>query len=576
MDMKWFQMGGYGAQTNHWDYPVEVAQLFKYNNNIPKTLFPPPVEQDGYTQSHPPLSAIQSGWNSDQAELTLGIRPDGTSALLITSQQCLMIFEELCLSKDPLLRDRDRGRIFPSSTFRSLSPILFTSTEDLRKKMVTLRPSTNSKQRDRYHGMDTSQANKAFATETNVERKKVAGLRRSGFELSRVLYLKLYNRLSPTQSLVYSNGWEGGIAGLSTLMFNLWSPNRTSPDDPVLDIAWSKVNLQQREDGTVVENHSITHFRIDSFQSLKRKGDTWTEGKPKDLPEEKGGTMVVSAEECQRKVHEHFAKILSEQAIDPTKPHILLVYDAQLTLQVLKGLGIETERMVVGLHDLLDPSLNPGTHSHKDRERSYPSSSRDSPSYSSSSRASPSWSSGSRNGRHRDHRERSPPPRRSGDYHYYQGRSSRFKDEPYEPRLYRTDSPTPGPSVKPDTPVQPRRAPIYIIDVRELYGTVSQRDVYLHESRSLEISLREVCIRVGIQEVQEGWSAGLDAEYLYDVWQELAGGSAIDERRTQLVQNNAMPTTESSPDDSDEAAGLHGGPSGTAPDPYASLYDDDD
>ncbi|KAG8948902.1 hypothetical protein FRC04_009241 [Tulasnella sp. 424] len=129
--------------------------------------------------------------------------------------------------------------------------------------------------------MDTSQANKAFAAETNLERKLLIGQRRSGFELSRVLYLSMYNRLGPSKSSRYLNGWDGQFAGVSTLTFNLWSPSRNSEDDVLLDVAWSNVKLRDGEDGAVSEVHSITHFRIEEYQFLSRKGDKWTQGKPR-------------------------------------------------------------------------------------------------------------------------------------------------------------------------------------------------------------------------------------------------------------------------------------------------------
>ncbi|KIO20567.1 hypothetical protein M407DRAFT_10835 [Tulasnella calospora MUT 4182] len=48
---------------------------------------------------------------------------------------------------------------------------------------------------------------------------------------------------------------------------------------------------------------------------------------------------------------------------------------------------------------------------------------------------------------------------------------------------------------------EPHRKPVHIVDVRELYGTVSQRDVVFVE-RSVNMPLREVCIRVRIQEMR--------------------------------------------------------------------------
>ncbi|KAG8921492.1 hypothetical protein FRC00_008578, partial [Tulasnella sp. 408] len=289
------------------------------------------------------------------------------------------------------------------------------------------------------------------------------------------------------------------------------------------------------------------------------KGDRWTEGKPKDLPEEKGKTQVLSANDCAPQVRAHFADILLNHANDPTKPHLLLVYNAQHTLQVLRSLDIDTTCMAVGLHDLLDPSQ--ASAERRNRDHSYPP-----------SRPSPDRYSDTKDTLYRDYREHSPPRRRYSDYHYQPSRA-RYKDEPREQRLFHTASPTP--TLQQST--EPHRKPIHIMDVRELYGTVSQRDVVLVE-RSVDIPLREVCIKVGIQEVQEGWSAGLDAEYLYDVWQELAGGSAIDERRAQLVQTNSMPIM--AEEEADEAPGLHGGPSAAGPagvrDPYAVFDDDDD
>ncbi|KIO18697.1 hypothetical protein M407DRAFT_31654 [Tulasnella calospora MUT 4182] len=559
-DIGWFQMAGHGAQTNKWMYPEELKQLFLYDNNIHKTLFPPPIENQGRLQTLPPLNAIQSQLNPEHAEMTLGIRPDGTSCLLITSHQLEKIFDELRLPKETLYRIRDGGRPFPSSTFRSLSPISFPSNEALKRKMITFRATVNKKQKKRADGNDTSQANKAFAAETNPERKWATGQRRSGFELARILYLSMYNRLGPSQATMYLNGWEGQLAGVSTLTFNLWSPSRNSEDDVLLDIAWSDVKLQDGADDVVSETHSITHLRIEEYQFLSRKGDKWTEGKPK--AQGKGNTKILPAKDCAPQVQAHFADILSNHAKDPTKPHLLLVYNAQHALQVLRSLEIDTTCMVVGLHDLLGPSK--ASAGGRYRDYSYPP-----------SRASPDRYSESKDTLSRDFREHSPPRRRSSDYHYQPPRP-RYKDEPREPRLFHTASPTPPPQRS----SEPHRKPIHIVDVRELYGTVSQRDVVLAE-RSVDIPLREVCIRVGIQEVQEGWSAGLDAEYLYDVWQELAGGSAIDERRAQLAQTNSMPVVAQEEPDADEAPGLHGGPSAGGPggrvrDPYAVFDDDDD
>jgi len=97
------------------------------------------------------------------------------------------------------------------------------------------------------------------------------------------------------------------------------------------------------------------------------------------------------------------------------------------------------------------------------------------------------------------------------------------------------------------------------------------------------ISFREVCKRLSVTEENEGWCAGLDAEYMYEAWQSLAGGSAIDERRKELealtpapapaVASGSSAVISSGYLDEEESPGLHGRGDGQ---PYDPFDDDDD
>jgi len=80
-----------------------------------------------------------------------------------------------------------------------------------------------------------------------------------------------------------------------------------------------------------------------------------------------------------------------------------------------------------------------------------------------------------------------------------------------------------------------------------------------------------------------GWCAGYDAENIYEAWQSLAGGSAVDERQQELkaVQQPAArnASVEATVSDggflgAEEAPGLHGGHS-AAPAEMISMGDDD-
>jgi len=59
------------------------------------------------------------------------------------------------------------------------------------------------------------------------------------------------------------------------------------------------------------------------------------------------------------------------------------------------------------------------------------------------------------------------------------------------------------------TKPEPDQPPIHVIDVQELYGTVTQRDLCAQHN---EIPFREMCKRLSIYDTIVGWSAGKDAE----------------------------------------------------------------
>ncbi|KAG8898909.1 hypothetical protein FRB99_007069 [Tulasnella sp. 403] len=534
-DNWWYQLGGYRSHTNGFNHTPDLQRYFIHN--LFRTLYPPPITSEDGSKCIPPPPACLTNQQ--------GIREGGTSHLLITQTQCQALFRELKLEKDFPRHPPPH----PSSRYLSLSPIVFTSSEHLKEKIKSFQQRANKRGKANYN-YDTSPANSLFDAEKVDERRRVAGDRRSAFEHSRLLWKKLYTK---DDLSLYFPSWDGDISGISTLAFTTWSYDKQIAT--ILDIGWSDVKLEKdATTGDVKDVYETTHIRVAENMTLAPKESIWMGKSSQSMPEGKAASEKLLEEQAAKRLCARFESILAQHSQDPARPHILIVYDTPLVVSCLGKFGVSTSGWGLGLKALFEYAGD---------ERSWKGSSSPRSGY-----------------RPKDERNRSPPPRRPSNYYDRDtpgNPGSSVRHDRY-PRPKREDDRYRSSILETEAPQRKRRcAPIHVIDVRELYGTVSLREL-CGPSILSGISLRETCIKLGVTEDLEGWCAGLDAEYLYEAWQSLSGGPPIDERRKELealkLNITPLPSTSAS-------MGIQG--SSTAPDlftpvrrPKPTAYDDYD
>ncbi|KAG8998676.1 hypothetical protein FRB93_013455 [Tulasnella sp. JGI-2019a] len=560
----WCQLVGFGSQFN-----TAGDEFFQkvFLHAGWKALFP----NTSSGPQPPPVECLRS--KHGHLQVTLGIKENGCSYLLITMPQLLDLISELKrLPKNASLQGPPRRTdSHPPWKFMSLSPISFATSEKLERKWRSYLPKTNKNKKKQ--GGDTSQANDHYY-HASPDMQRQAGDNRSGFEHSRVLYRALHG----TEDMsLYLGEWDGKVASITSLAFTTWG---VKDDTKVLDMAWSKITLTGSEGQHRNASYDTTHLRVAEYSLLTRndqRHDLWVDPSPADFP---GGTQVLDEDACRHRLFCAIRDILGniQNGDDMSKPHIIIVHNALKTCEILKACGISTQRWLYGLSTLLRPR--------EEHNSSYSS-------------ARGMESSGSWNHRTRDARSRSPPPRwrydedrkdryasdsrystvqpkrEDGLYEYSRSAShATSSQDQHKPLSY---APIPGPSTSSFTQgarhSEPRAAPIIIIDILDLYNTAMKHDATESAKANERISFRELSMKLGVSDEREGWCAGADAENIYEAWQSLVGSAAVDERGEELKAQRAQAEAAARKKapyqpagasagilDAGEAPGLHDGP----------------
>ncbi|TFK38439.1 hypothetical protein BDQ12DRAFT_683668 [Crucibulum laeve] len=403
-------------------------------------------------------------------ELVLGIKPTGSSHLLITEDEARKLVRYLGLPypKNP----------YKESNFESLSPILFTSEKVLAKKLSTLKP------KPRKPG-DTSQANKLYQSGKEGEPRGM-------FEHGRNLYHILQNTINKDKFALQDTPWSnvriGAIVWNTTKIDD--RPYKDRIEHPkVLDLAWaeaSKPDITPKLDG-------IKYFYSTANSHLNQGTNK--------MPFRYGEPVQGSKDDF---VRDHLQPLFNDYVSDTDKPLILLVHEAETTLNVLKDFGIDISRWKLGIKDLAGPYQHPSyTHN---SSRSY---------------------GNDYNQRRNRPRSRSRSPRR------YEGHSSRRAS--YSSRR--------SPHLTYSEDHRPRAqtyAPVYVVDVKLLYRRLMQTDDFaettVNIARALDIA------------DEPGWCAGNEAPLLIDIWRSMISGLSIDEQRAlRYPQPDEPLTSKSSP-----------------------------
>ncbi|KAK2462407.1 hypothetical protein APHAL10511_005713 [Amanita phalloides] len=251
--------------------------------------------------------------SGDPIQLTLGIKKNGKPDILITRGQ---LKEVVANSRLP---QPSQSEIRLSTTYESLSPILFYEAEELAKKLSAL-----SKQ----------------STKKRVVNEE-DGVSRAVFEHGRSLYYILKDKLDPT-----TYGLPRATCATSLKVFSLAFNTRGRDTRPsgerllhpmLLDIGWSEATIPDIS----LKPGSAKHFLIYEHRYMNQGSQS--------MEFEHGNTEQLASADISAKLK----VILGEQTRSTREPIILLVHDEPLARNALRDLGIDASTWESGLKGLL-------------------------------------------------------------------------------------------------------------------------------------------------------------------------------------------------------------------------------
>ncbi|KAF9467664.1 hypothetical protein BDZ94DRAFT_1248699 [Collybia nuda] len=433
----------------------------------------------------------------DPVELALGIKPSGTSHLLLTVDQTHHVADNLFL-------ERPQALPLSSMDFESVSPIYFHGPHQLAKKLGTLKPKAQGS-RDRPP-TDNSQVNKHYVSRED-------GAARGSFEHGRLLYCILQDSLDLHAYALNDKSWVESLQ-ICSFVFNTVLVDQRHSSERVTNPRVLDVGIAEADIPGIFPRSPI-HIRGSWNAYLSR-------GKQGNF--RYGTTEELDRDSANLRVKQYFADKIGSN----THPTILLVHDRQTTLNFLKNCGVDTNNWELGIKGLLGfetfkkVKSEPGLSRPNDPRRQQPTTS---------------------SSRHDDYKQRQHRPRS-------RSRSPRRSSEsPYKP--YR--SPRRGPPSPRHRPGPRTHPPIYVIDIQELY-------MKLMQTQFGSESVNAISKQFGQPDVAE-WCAGNEAMHIIDIWRSMISGASIDDQRAnrtapppQLQYDTYAQTTQRIPDlaDSDE------------------------
>ncbi|KAF8803995.1 hypothetical protein BYT27DRAFT_7194724 [Phlegmacium glaucopus] len=425
-------------------------------------------------------------------ELILGIKRHGTSHLLITKEKVEQIAQS-SREKYP------QGQPLSVHDFESLSPILFYDTEDLAKKVSSLKPR-GAKGRPG----DTSQANRGYD-------KTRDDLYRGAFEHGRVLYRILNNSLDLEKYSVDDVSWSKDLLVRSFIFNTKGIDDRNSAEkirNPiVLDIGFCDASIPS------------LHPNIPTATHLVDAGNALLGGKGKKTAFRHGSSDRIAANAVAARIREVFKDHTSRTEV----PMVLLVYQEEQTMNYLRNIGIDVSAWQSGtrgllIHDPLENQRRDRSPPRRYSNASHPVDNRQFP----DSRRRP------------NSRSRSPPHRNSTTYSSPPGQHNSSSSRMSSTRYLSSSRHT--------------YAPVYVVDVRQLYMRLMQTN----SGRLTEIIS---AFRLGNA---DEWCAGNEATLMIDIWRSMVSGAPIDEQRAQRevgVNQPPQPKVDPSADAGSSALG---------------------
>ncbi|KAG6850275.1 hypothetical protein H0H93_015532 [Arthromyces matolae] len=385
-------------------------------------------------------------------ELVFGITPIGTSHLLLTEDQV-----RLMLMRPPY-------DFVSSSAFQSLSHIHFHTKEDFKEIWGRLKP----KYVKNRPGWDNSQENKVFQTSEGDSN-------RGQFELGRLFYriISEGQRFNCTKFSLHLRdlSWAESVQVYSfafTRRSGDTRPNSVRINTPIaLDCGHAKANVPhlQYQEGTAV------HY---SFSNNATFG-----AGPDKLAFDYGATEELDEMAISARLQDFFSKL------DNKGPVILLVYEEEVTMNLLKKLRVNTSSWKYGLQDLLNVS------------------------------------------NHQDHHGNYHRPRNDSHSEQY-GRRTRSRSPS------RSSSTMSTRSRRDDYSLPPRQnslAPVYVVDIKKYY-------MILMATETASENIAAIAGRNGLNIADiKGWCAGNDAVVMLKIWHAMVSGLSIIQQREQRRKN---------------------------------------
>ncbi|KAG9312525.1 hypothetical protein JVU11DRAFT_6920 [Chiua virens] len=317
-----YQISGYRAHSNGWFKKYDEKPMMDAIVTMKSKLFRP----------RGPDSPI---------ELVLGILPSGASYLLMSSEQVL---EFTLRHRLPPRNDRGSWR---SSDFVSLSPIHFTSSEELAAKISTYkqRPRNNNRRESASEPLDNSQANRGYVRTAGSDIVHY----RAYFEHQRTLCRLLTRDLQPGKVGLLTPPWLGGIRIVS-LVFEEWSVDVRPRDQrlkgpELIHAGWTDAHLPSfLTQPTGSESVASIHLSLKST-----KGNLRNPGSKRPVFSAVEDGVILPVEE----LYERLRKLFNDDANTKGVPLIVVVHDEAMARGVLGRAGIDIDTWTSGLSKLL-------------------------------------------------------------------------------------------------------------------------------------------------------------------------------------------------------------------------------
>lgn len=430
-------------------------------------------------------------------QLVLGIKRSGTSHLLLTESQTWKVVRSM----------RQRAPTVPptpSTSFESLSPIEFWDYQELAKKLGTLKPKSHKGRQP----VDNSQINKQY--DSGGEE----GIHRAAFEHGRLLYHVMHGAMDFRNYGLNDASWTKSIR-VCSFVFNSYSIDERASEQRLANPMIIDIGLATGDVPDLDQMERTVHLALHRNRHLQGTRSAFKHGATEILDDSSIGSRLQAF--FKYDIHGH--------------PIILLVHGEEISRNIFRNLGLDISAWQSGLKHLLGfdtPQVKNEASAYRTNDPRRRPSQPESKNDSRSSHNPSSSFRGDYNQRQYQSRSRSRSPSRPriSNESWTSASSSRY-DHPRRSPPRSQDS-YGGTRHDQHDHVGVRRpeafAPVYVVDVRQLYRKLMQTDV---GAESVVVMSR----RLGLTNDQ-GCCAGNEAVMLIEIWRSMISGSSIDDQRT--------------------------------------------